>query len=588
MTENTKTVKVIHDSQRRVLEILSLLRVMNNYYGKKKDIQKKMKPIVLKRFKKSIKELEENSDWLFSVPSTLDSLNIEFMKKNDAFRFPDAIHLFEAWMNLGMDAVFPRVAFNFDFPGVLPNERKRSIFQFIYNFSRGFGFPIIFNPTFYEHNIGLLRFLNPVLKWGYTVFHKVNQASSLVEKRFNLNRHHPGEFESVIISEFKDGFKGVDTLLHGYKIKKPKLIGNYDDLNQALENVVFSYSIGNHAMSIIKYRGQEVKEIPLIDNDFIKKKYDINFYSYIKKLISTNNAITQRIKELRKELRQKLNEFSLIDKMRFRLRKGKVIPLSKDLQKVKDIELKKNILDKIRQKLWTTPLYTHTVHSPKQYKLTYTQEENDLDELEQEESDSILLKLVRKYGKKYKIEFNEEKIIEKLEELRDDMAKMWLYFKERHLNYAKRKMMKITTMSVNDPNYREKILKLVDELIPIITIHEIFIRPLSDSVYPESIPQTQKMWSYLATFLNSKYNLMGVNLIKTFNRIAYYRWAYFFKKKNIKFNHFFDYFIKLPIWENIPDEIMNCFKSYPNEKIIFVKNPKQSIRNRVSKLKEKF
>jgi len=588
MTEQTTTVRVIHDPQRKILEILSLLRVMNNYYRKKKDIQKKVKPLVLNKFKRSLKELEDKTNWLFSVPRVLDSLNIEFMKNNDVFRFPEAIILFEAWMNLGMDAVFPRVAFNFDFPGILPGEKKRSVFQFIFNFSRGFGFPIIFDPTFYEYNIGSLKIFNPLLKWGYTVFHKANQATSGIDRRLNFNRHHPGEFESVIISEFKNGFKGIDTLLHGYKIKEPKLIGKYRSLKQVLDNVIFSYSIGDHAMSILKYEGQEFSEIPLINNEYIKRKYDVDFYPYIKKLISMNNAITERIKELRGVISDNLKGFSFVDRLRYKLRKGKVIPISENLQKTKDIEATINVLDKIRQKLWTSPLYSHTVHSRKQLPHVQNQDENDLNELEQEESDSILLGTVRKYKKKYKIEFSENKIIKKLGELRDEMAKMWLYFKERHINYAKRKMMKISSLSLDDPDYREKILKTVDNLIPIFTIHEIFIRPLSDSIYPESIPQSQKMWSYLATFLTSKYNLMGVNLIKIFNRIAYHRWSYFFKRKNIKLKHIFNFFVKLPIWENIPNEIMNFLKIYPNEKIVFKKKQRESIRDKINKFVEKF
>ncbi len=587
MAEKIITVNVLHDSHRKVLEILSLLRVMNNYYKKKKEIQRKIKPLVTYKFKKSLKELEKSSNWLFSVPNAINSLNLEFLKKNDAFRFPDAIILFEAWMNLGMDAVFPRVAFNFDFPGVLPGEKKRSVFQFIYNFSRGFGFPISFHPDFFDYDIGFLKIFDPLFKWGYTVFHKANQATSGVDMRLSLNRHHPGEFESVIISEFEDGFRGIDTLLHGYKVKEPKMLGEFKNLDEALENVVFSYTIGDHAMSILKKDKQETKKIPLIDNDYIRKKYSVDFYPYIKKIISTNNIITRRIRVLREEIASILKNSSFFEKIRYRIfiKKGKIIPLSDNLRKLNNIELHVKILEKVRNKLWTTPLYSHTVHTPLlQPKKIDSTKEIDLEEIEREESESTLIATVKKYRKKYGIEFKEDEIIESLEELRDYMASFWLIFRERHLNYAKRKMSKIITLSLKDPDYKEKVIKLIDDLIPILTIHEIFIRPLSDSVYPESIPQSQKMWTYLARFITSKYNPLGFNLVHIFNRIAYNRWAYFFKKKGIKYKNLFNFYLKMPIWSNIPKNIMKYMKENQTKRIVADTKQRNSIKDKISKV----
>lgn len=591
MAEKIVTVNVIHDSQRKILEILSLLRVMNNYYKKKKEIQKKIKPLVLYKFKKSLKELEKSVDWLFSVPNALNSLNLEFIKKNsDAFRFPDAIILFEAWMNLGMDAVFPRVAFNFDFPGVLPGEKKRSVFQFIYNFSRGFGFPISFNPEFFDYDTGFLKYFEPFLKWGHTIFHKANQAASGIDMRLNLNRHHPGEFESVIISEYEDGFKGIDTLLHGFRVKDPKILGEYESLGQALENVMFTYSVGDHAMRVFALDSQEIKKIPLIDNDHIKKKYEVDFYPYIQKLISTNNVITRRIKDLKSEINTILKSSSILDKIRYRIyiKQGKLIPLSQNLRKLNNIQLIIKILNKIRNKLWTTPIFSHTVHSPLKYKELEMFKQEDLDELDQEESESILLATLKKYRKKHNIELNEPQIVKKLEELRDAMASLWLYFRERYLNFAKRKMLKITSMSIKDPDYRKKTLELVDELMPIITIHEIFIRPLSDSVYPESIPQSQKMWTYLARFLTSKYNPIGFNLMKIFNRISYSRWSYYFKKKGIKYQDYLNFFLKMPIWGNIPKNVMDLMKNLDKKGINEKKQVKTSIKDKIFKIVEKF
>ena len=62
----------------------------------------------------------------------------------------------------------------------------------------------------------------------------------------------------------------------------------------------------------------------------------------------------------------------------------------------------------------------------------------------------------------------------------------------------------------------------------------------------------------------------------------------FFKRKKIKFKYLFDFFVKLPIWENIPNEIMNYLKIYPNEKIFFKKKQRKSIRDKINKFIEKF
>ena len=116
-TEEVIKVQVVHDLRRQILEILSLFRVMNNYYDKKNDVQKTLKPLILKRFKEGLKTVENGRDWLFSLPTALNTLSEDFIRNKDSFRFPDSIILFEAWMNLGMEALYPRYVLNFKFPG---------------------------------------------------------------------------------------------------------------------------------------------------------------------------------------------------------------------------------------------------------------------------------------------------------------------------------------------------------------------------------------------------------------------------------------------------------------------------------------
>jgi len=165
------TVKVAHDLQRQLLEIPSFLRVMNNYYQKKIYLQRQIKSLFIKRFKEGC--LEDNKGWLYTIPTALNTLRDDFLSKKDSFKFPDNIILFEAWMHLGINALYPRVVLHFKFPGFLKGEKVRNVFQFIYSTSRGFGFPIYFGPEFYDYKLkfhaGSFDFhyfaIAPYLKW---------------------------------------------------------------------------------------------------------------------------------------------------------------------------------------------------------------------------------------------------------------------------------------------------------------------------------------------------------------------------------------------------------------------------------------
>ena len=102
----------------------------------------------------------------------------------------------------------------------------------------------------------------------------------------------------------------------------------------------------------------------------------------------------------------------------------------------------------------------------------------------------------------------------------------------------------------------------LDKLIPIISIYEIFHRPLSESAYPESIPQTKRLGAYLAQVLTSKYNPIGINIMKLFNRLAFQNWSYLIVKRKLNRERFFNLLLKLPIWKNIPNDIKKKTLSY--------------------------
>ena len=95
----------------------------------------------------------------------------------------------------------------------------------------------------------------------------------------------------------------------------------------------------------------------------------------------------------------------------------------------------------------------------------------------------------------------------------------------------------------------------MDKLLPIIAIYEIFNRPLFESVYPESTPQTKRLGAYFARLLASKYNPVGTNLMNLFNRLAFRNWSYLIIKKGMNRREFFNYLLKLPIWKYIPAKL---------------------------------
>jgi hypothetical protein len=543
---------------------------MNNYYRKKSEIQNQIQPLIFKKFKEGLITIQKKGDWLFTIPTALNTLSDDFLSKKDSFRFPDSIILFEAWMNLGLDALYPKIVLHFKFPGLLKGEKNRNIFQFIFATSRGFGFPIYFGPEFYNYQLNVIKYIQPFLKWSYTVCHKANQAIVLFNKKLKSKRHHPGEFESVIISEYENNiFKGINTLLHGVFTGDPNYLGEFSSLEETLENVIFTYTIGDHAMSVQKgvfdSSSQEILETPLISHDYIVQKYDIDFYSYIKKLMDLNKLLNKKISILKKKKKNVLKYLNFIDKIRYFLAK---LISSKNLSTPFSVLKKYNqtikLMEKLRNFLWTTPLFTHTVHSPTEkelkYKLLIKHEHED--DYDHESTNSILLTLINRFEKIQDFKFEDFEVIEKLKELRDHMAKMWLYFKERHFRYAVRKLNELSSLSLNDDNYAEKINDYLDKLIPIISIYEIFNRSLAESVYPEASPQTNRLGSYLARFFSSKYNPLGINLMKVFNNLAYYNWSYFIKQQKINYTQFFNFVLKLPIWTHIPPKIKAKILSY--------------------------
>jgi hypothetical protein len=546
---------------------------MNNYYYKKRKIQKKIRPTI-SSFIQELKVLEKDRDWLFNIPSVLGTINREFINKNDSFRFPDSIILFEAWMNLGVESLYPQVVFSFKFPGFLKGEKNRYIFQSIFSTSRGVGFPIHFSPRFYKYTPTFLRYLNPLFQWVYNVSHFINGLiKGSVEGRLSTKRHHPGEFESVIISEFENNiYKGINTLFHGYYTNEPEVLGNFHSIEEVLEKVIFSYRIGDHAMCILNPRDQEIPrlKVPLINHKQIKQKYDIDFYSYIRKLMDINTLLSKKIQYYRTKRKRLIYDLPVLEQLQFwyHILKSKFLPsqrVPERFQNMENLHKNKHLLEKLQELLWTTPLYSHTIHDPSRIKehFKFFQKTKDIDDFEYEINtrESIFFSFIKSYEKKERFSFQDEDVINVIGKLRDKMAKMWLYFKERHFKSALRKLDNLVHLSLDEDNYKSYLKQTIKQLIPIMAIYEIFIRPLSNSVYPESVPQSKRLGAYLAKFLTSKYNPLGLHLITFFNKLAYRNWAYLIKEKEFNLRQFFTFITNLKTWKFIPNNIKQYIQS---------------------------
>ena len=556
-------VKIAHDFQKQILEIPSLIRVINRYYQNKSSVQAELKPLALKRFKGGLKTLENGKDWLHTLPTALTVLNEDLLYKRDTFRFPDSIILFEAWMNLGFGALYPRLALHYKFPGLLKGEKVRHVFQFIFSTSRGFGFPIYFGPEFYGYFLTIGKILEPLFKWSHTMCHRANQAIFLVSKRYGIKRHHPGEFESVIISEYENNlFKGTDTLLHGYFTQDPKKLGVYSNLNEILENVTFSYSIGDHAMNIEKKIQKQIIHVPLIPHDYIVKKYNVNFYTYLKHLLKIKKILNKKITLYKKKRKEYINSLKTIERIKFRIDQSKTFSIAKlkfsqHYSKIKEFSLHIKLMERLIEMLWTSPLYTHTIRYTvnEVHNSQKSKENTHIKDFDNKSIDSIFLIYITHFETSNGFTFKESEILDELEKGRDIMGTMWLFFKEEHYNLALKKLSELSTLALNTNNYNRIVNDYIDNLVPIFSIYEIFNRSLSESVYPESIPQTKRFGAYIASFLTSRFNPFGVNLMKLFNKLAFYNWSYFIIKRKLDRKGFFNTIFKLPIWKYIPPDV---------------------------------
>jgi len=208
--------------------------------------------------------------------------------------------------------------------------------------------------------------------------------------------------------------------------------------------------------------------------------------------------------------------------------------------------------------LWTSPLYSHTIHYTlnEETDLQKTTENSYFTNFDNKSIGSIFLIYITQFEETNGFTFKELEVLNELEKIRDIMGNMWLYFKEKHFKFALKKLNTLSTLSLDNSDYKKIVNEYIDNLIPIFSIYEIFNRSLSESVYPESIPQTKRIGAYIASFLTSRFNPFGVNLMNLFNKLAFYNWSFFILRRKLNRTRFFKTIFKLPIWKYIPNNVV--------------------------------
>jgi hypothetical protein len=317
-------------------------------------------------------------------------------------------------------------------------------------------------------------------------------------------------------------------------------------------------------MNIEKKIPKRTINIPLITHDFIVKKYNVNFYKYLKNLILIKELLVKKLKLYKKQKKEYINNLKTFERIKFRIDQSKTFSITKlkfsqHYSKIKELSLHIKLMEQLIEMLWTSPLYTHTIHytlnkinDPRKGK-----EKNLINDFENKSIDSIFLLYITHFEINNDFTFKESEILDGLEKIRDSMGTMWLYFKEKHYNFALKKLNELSTLMINDNNYNNIVNDYIDNLVPIFSIFEIFNRSLSESVYPESIPQTKRFGAYLASFLTSRFNPFGVSLMNLFNKLAFYNWSYFISKRKLDRKGFFNTIYRLPIWKYIPQDVTN-------------------------------
>jgi hypothetical protein len=298
-------------------------------------------------------------------------------------------------------------------------------------------------------------------------------------------------------------------------------------------------------------------------HDYIIKKYNVNFYKYLKNLIAIKGLLIKKILLYKKQRKEYISNLKRMERIKFRIDQSKTfsvpsLKLSLRHSKIQEYSLHVKLMERLMEMLWTSPLYTHTIHYPtkEEFDPQKSSENRNITNFENTLIDSIFLLYITHFEKNNDFIFKELDVLNELENLRDMMGTMWLNFKEKHFNYALKKLNTLSTLSLDNYDYNKIVNEYINDLVPIFSIYEIFNRSLSESVYPESISQTKRLGAYMASFLTSRFNPFGVNLMNLFNKLAFYNWSYFILKRKLNRTRFFTTLFKLPIWKYIPQNIV--------------------------------
>ena len=231
------------------------------------------------------------------------------------------------------------------------------------------------------------------------------------------------------------------------------------------------------------------------------------------------NLLIKKILLYKKQKKEFINNLKRIERIKFRIDQSKTfsipkLKLSQRYSKIQEFSLHIKLMERLMGMLWTSPLYSHTIHYTinEDGDLQKTTENSSIANFNKKSRNSIFLLYITHFEENNDFVFKESEVLGELEKIRDIMGSMWLHFKKKHFNFALSKLNALSTLSLADQDYNKIVNGYVNDLIPIFSIYEIFNRSLSESVYPESIPQTKRFGAYLASFLTSRFNFNTASL----------------------------------------------------------------------------
>ena len=126
--------------------------------------------------------------------------------------------------------------------------------------------------------------------------------------------------------------------------------------------------------------------------------------------MNLNKLLNKKISTLKKKKKNVVKYLKIFDKIRYYMEQ--LIPdkyLTTQFTVIKNYGQTIRLMEKLREFLWTTPLFTHTIHSPTEKELKYkllSKDESE-DDFDQQSTNSILLTLINRFERLQGFKFDD-------------------------------------------------------------------------------------------------------------------------------------------------------------------------------------